>query len=168
MLKANQEQLTLENVWQKVDADTRQQVIALWKQHEIAVSETEMQERILQLVYVIRNEFKQVVGVSTGFKVYVKQFRNYFYSIRLFIAPAFRKPGLTDKLLVMTRDYFESINIDDKENPCIGIITLVENELLKKYRNEAVWPASKMVYLGNSGKGHHIRVYYFKGARILP
>ena len=50
----------------------------------------------------------------------------------------------------------------------IGVITLVENEALKQHRNEAIWPASKMVYIGNSREGHHIRVYYFAGARILP
>ncbi len=167
-LKANQEQLTFENVWQKVDADIQKQVLSIWKLHEINLTEPEALARTAQLVYVIRNEFNQVVGMSTGFKAYIKQLRNHFYAIRLFIMPGFRKPGLTSKLLVMTRDFFEDIHKEDKENQCIGIITLVENEKLKEHRNEAIWPASKMVYLGNSGKGHHIRVYYFKGTRILP
>jgi len=42
----------------------------------------------------------------------------------------------------------------------------VENELVKKNKREAIWPASKMIYAGNSAKGHHIRIYYFKGATL--
>lgn len=83
------------------------------------------------------------------------------------LRPDYRIPGLTSRLLVSTRDFLESIHSRDESNPAIGIITLVENRRLKEHRNEAVWPASGMVYIGNSGDGHHIRVYYFKGARIV-
>jgi hypothetical protein len=84
------------------------------------------------------------------------------------IVPEYRIPGLTSKLLVLTRDFLESIHAMESADTPIGLITLVENEALKQHRNEAIWPASKMVYIGNSKEGHHIRVYYFSGARIVP
>ena len=114
----------------------------------------------------MKNEFEQVIGVSTAFKVYIKQFRNFMYSIRLMVLPEYRSQKLATDLLVRSRDFLESIHQEDLPDPPIGMITLVENELLKKNKREAIWPASKMIYAGNSSKGHHIRVYYFKGATI--
>jgi hypothetical protein len=47
-----------------------------------------------------------------------------------------------------------------------GMLMIIENELIKKQRTKAVWPSSEMVFAGYTAKGHHIRVGYFKGARI--
>jgi hypothetical protein len=161
------QKLVFENRWLKDTADISESVLDLWKQHRGPVGEN-AEQRLHQLVFVIRNEGGEVVGMSTAFKAYVKQLRNYFYACRLMLAPEYRIPGLTSKLLVSTRDFLESIHRDEVANPAIGLITLVENERIKENRNEAIWPASGMVYIGNSKEGHHIRVYYFKGAEIVP
>ncbi|MDQ2656350.1 MAG: hypothetical protein M3Y60_02935 [Bacteroidota bacterium] len=165
-MKAAQDKqnLVFENVWEQGSEDIRRQVLALWNDHGGPIGAAG-EERAKQLVFVVLDDAK-VVGVSTSLKVYVRQLRNYMFAVRLLIAPEYRIPGLTSKLLVTTRDYLESIHSRDAENPAIGIITLVENPRLKAARNEAIWPASRMVYIGNSAEGHHIRVYYFKGARI--
>jgi hypothetical protein len=126
-----------------------------------------MNERVNQLVYIIRNEDKKVIGISTAFKAYIKQLKNYFYVFRCLITPENRIPGMDAKLTVITRDFLESIHDSDTPNVAIGLLALIENKHLKE-RSLAVWPASGMVYIGNSREGKHIRVYYFKGARILP
>ena len=160
--------LVFENLWKKDVNHISGQVLDVWKRHAGPVG-PKATERLGQLVFVVRNDEGDVVGISTAFKAYVKQLRNYFFALRLMLIPEYRIPGLTSRLLVSTRDFLESIHghesIDEK---AIGIITLVENQRLKEGRNEAIWPASRMIYIGNSREGHHIRVYYFKGARINP
>ena len=163
----DRQNLVFENVWERSPDNLREQVQALWQAHG-GPTGTAAEERSKQLVFVVKDANGSVVGVSTGFKVYIRQLRNYFFAIRLMIIPGYRIPGLTSKLLVSTRDFLESIYSRDGTNPAIGIITLVENPRIRENRNEAIWPASGMVYIGNSGEGHHIRVYYFKGARISP
>lgn len=140
----------------------------LWKRNFPAMTEAQTRTRLKQVVLVIRNEADEVVGASTSYKAYISQLKNNLFAFRCFIDPAFRIPGLTSTLLVKTRDFLEQTSeqeVDDKDR-CIGMITLVENERIMKFRNEAIWPASKMVYIGNSPKGYHIRVYYFKKALI--
>ncbi len=159
----DKQNLVFENVWGTGSEDIRRQVLALWKDHGGPTGKAG-EERVKQLVFVVRDG-ATVVGLSTSLKVYVRQLRNYLFAVRLMVAPDFRVPGLEAKLVVITRDFLESIHAGDAENPAIGIIALVENPRLKA-RNEAVWRASRMVYIGNSAEGHHIRVYYFKGARI--
>lgn len=161
------QKLVLENVWKRDVSHIGGQVLEIWRTNAGPVGE-EAIERLRQLVFVVRNDRGNVVGMSTAFKAYVKRLRNHFFALRLMLVPDYRVPGLTSKLLVATRDFLESIHGLEEANKAIGILTLVENDRLKEKRNEAVWPASRMVYIGNSGDGHHIRVYYFKGARILP
>lgn len=157
--------LIFENVWGGDGSALKEPMLSFWKAHRGPVGD-EAAERLKQLVFVVRDESGAIVGASTAFKAYVKQLRNYFFIFRLMIAPECRIPGLTSKLLVLTRDLLESICGEEVPDTPIGLLTLVQNEKLKKYRNEAIWPASKMVYIGNTPDGHHIRVYYFKGARI--
>ncbi len=158
--------VTYENLWRKDLGELKKEVITMWKLHNPGFEEDKTEERASQIVWVAKNEFEQVVGVTTAFKVYVKQFRNFMYSIRVMVLPEYRSQKLATDLLVKSRDFLESIHQEDLPDPPIAMITLVENELLKKNKREAIWPASKMVYAGNSAKGHHIRVYYFKGATI--
>jgi hypothetical protein len=132
------------------------------------MGEEEMQKRLTQVRFVVRTSKGEVVGVSTAYKAFIKQLNNFLYAYRCFIAADHRVPGLTSTLLVRTRDYLEEIHQSDgpEKERCVGVITLVENDRIMQHRREAIWPASKMVYIGNSPKGKHIRVYYFKGARI--
>ena len=162
----DKQNVVFENVWGKDVSGFEAQVRDLWKKHGGPIGGS-ADDRLSQLAFAIRDPDGKVVGLSTAFKVHVKRLRNYFFAIRLLIHPDFRIPGLTSKLLVLTRDFLESISHQD-DPPAIGIITLVENRRIREKRNEAIWPASGMVYIGNSGEGHHIRVYYFKDARILP
>ncbi|MEQ8423531.1 MAG: hypothetical protein RIA63_02405 [Cyclobacteriaceae bacterium] len=160
------EEYSFENLWKRNPSELKKEILTIWKQFNPDLEGEKAEERLNQLVFVIKNEFGQVIGISTAHKAFIKQLRNYLYSIRILIVPSARQPGLASKLIVETRDFLESIHQEDKENKCIGVITLVENEQYAEARKEAIWKASQMVYIGNSGKGFQIRVYYFKDAVI--
>lgn len=157
---------TIENVWQQERPDIVEAVTKMWLS-SFAFSDVDAaRERATQLVYVVRNRDGDIIGASTGFKAYIKMIKNYCYAVRLMLDPAYRIPGLAQKLLVLTRDHFQSIAHEEKENPCVGVITLVENDQIRNGLTQAVWPASKMVYVGKTKRGYPIRLYYFPGARI--
>jgi len=163
----DKQDLVIENVWKKDVSGLHNRILDIWKSNGGPVGKI-AEERLSQLVFVVKTGSGEIVGLSTAFKAYVKQLRNHFFVFRLMIIPQYRLPGLTSRLLVSTRDHLESIHAHEAADQAVGLLTLVQNEELKKFRNEAIWPASKMVYIGNSHEGHHIRVYYFRGARILP
>src|SRR5688500_2211342 len=165
--RENIKDLVFENMWGRDASPIRANILNIWMQHSVPKG-LKAEERLRQLVFVVKNKRGDVVGLSTAFKSYIKQLRNHFFVFRLLLIPEYRVAGLTSKLLVLTRDFLESIHASANPDTPIGLITLVENEELKQHRNEAIWPASRMVYIGNSKEGHHIRVYYFEGARILP
>jgi len=160
----HRQKLIFQNVWKNTDSEIRDQVISIWKNFSKLTPE-KIDERIGQLLYVVKNEDNKVVGISTAFKTYIKQLRNHLYVYRCMITPDSSIPGLDAKLTVMSRDFLESIHRADGSGEAIGVLALIENPKLKE-RALAKWPASGFVYIGNSMEGKHIRVYYFKGARI--
>jgi hypothetical protein len=157
--------ITFENVWKKPDQAIQLQVAAIWK-NLARFEDAKIQERMTQLVYVAKDGEK-VVAVSTAFKAYIAQLRNFFYVFRCLVLPQHSIPGIDAKITVLTRDFLESIHKHDGPDEAIGLLALIENQKLKE-RTQAIWPASGLVYIGNSKEGHHIRVYYFKKAVVKP
>lgn len=167
-MEGTKQQLIFENLWRKEATPFHEEVKLMWKKHFSSLKEDLVQARLNQVVFALRTADGKVVGVSTVHKAYIGQLKNHLYSFRCFIDPDHRIPGLMSTLVVKTRDWLEEIHQSDgdEKDRCIGMISLVENERIMKFRNEAIWRASKMVYIGNSPKGFHIRVYYFKKALI--
>jgi hypothetical protein len=167
-MEGTKPQLIFENLWQQEAMPVHEEVKLLWKKHFPNLAGDQLNKRLTQVVFALRTGEGKVVGVSTAHKAYIRQLKNHLYSFRCFIDPDYRMPGLTSTLSVKTRDWLEEVyqSDGDERARCIGIITLVENARFMKVRNEAIWRASKMVYIGNSPKGFHIRAYYFKKALI--
>jgi hypothetical protein len=137
--------LNIETVWQKTTPALRQEITDFWEANRMLPAGTDARERATQAVQIVRSPEGAIAGLTTADFVQFKQLNNnLFYLFRMAVLPEFRVPGIESKLIVDTR----------------GILEAIAN------RTWAVWPASKMVYIGSDNKGRHIRVYYFKGARI--
>lgn len=157
--------MVFRNIYEQKDETLRQKVITFWTALRAIPPQVDLVVRANELVFVALDN-DQVAGVTTVRRSKIKQLNdNYFYAFRTLIHPEYRIPGLVDKLAVLTRDYLQSLYLSG-ESDCIGLITLVENELMKEHRREAVYPSTGFVFIGKSKAGHHLRVCYFKGAKI--
>ncbi len=149
-------------VWKVAGLKTKEEVYSLWSDVGVLSDPEQARKRGEQLVFVVRSPKGKVIAESTAFKVPVRQLRNWFYGMRLMVTSREAPPGLLPELARRTVEFLESLPRTDEHERCRGVITLVENERLKRSHTKAVWPASGMVYIGNSAKGHHLRVRYFK------
>lgn len=157
--------LSFECLWEKDDDKTRQAVKNLWRQYRALEGEDLIEKRSREIVFVIRNHAGEVGGVSTVRPVRAKLLDNhFFYEFRCFISPPFSAPGLDSLLAARTKALLEEQQGVD--SPFKGMLMIIENEVIRKQRTKAVWPATEMVFAGYTSRGHHIRVGYFKGARI--
>lgn len=161
-------QVFIENVWQKMSPASQEEVVSFWDENKMLKPGFSSEERARQVVLIIRRQQdKKIVGVSTAALVTFKQLNNNkFYLYRSIILPGYRHPGLTSKVIVETRDCLEEYSKQDLSDRCIGLLTFVENPRINQYRREAIWPASKMAFIGVDKEGRQIRVYYFRGATI--
>lgn len=159
--------LKIENVWQRSTPDLQEEIMEFWETNRMLPPGTDARERATQAVQIVRSPQGKIAGLTTAGIVQFKQLNNnVFYLFRMAVLPEFRVPGIESKLIVDTRDILEAYAAKASVNKCIGMLTFVENPGVIANRTWAVWPASKMVYIGSDHKGRHVRVYYFKGATI--
>lgn len=161
--------IVFENVFGVLGKKDCDDIKTMWLKERALEDEKEMDARIRQVVYLVREaETGIVVGVSTSVKKKVSALNNNFlYEFRCFISRAYRVAGLDVKLSKMTFDFLESTSRQDADKP-IGIFAILENETLKKEDvwRRAVWPEIEMYFVGYTNAGNPIRVHYFKGAKI--
>ena len=158
--------LEIKNVWGKVEGDLQREILGFWQQNNLLPTGVDPVERSRQAVLTVRSEGK-IVGLTSADLIQFRQLNdNIFYMFRLAVLPAFRLPGIESKLIVESQTILEEFAKTQSTNKAIGVLVFVESPRLREMRNEAVWPASKMVYIGSDKQGRHIRVCYFKGATI--
>jgi hypothetical protein len=154
------------NVWMKVNPELENEIVEFWTAHRMLPPEVNARERARQVVLTVRHEGK-IVGLTSADVIRYRQLNdNIFFLFRMVVLPEYRIPGIESKLIVATQAILEAFAEKQTVNKCIGILTFVENPKIITKRREAVWPASKMVFIGNDKAGRQIRVYYFKGATI--
>lgn len=157
--------LGFECYWNRESEDEMAQVKAMWRQYHAIDDEEEIEKRIKQVVFVVKDQEGRIGGVSTARPLQIKFLGgHFFYEFRCFIAPPFRAPGLDTFLAVKTKAFLAGL--EGSGTNFKGIVMVIENQEIKKQRTKAVWHDTEMVFAGYTKEGHHIRVGYFKGARI--
>ena len=130
------------------------------------LSEVEAQRRLSELVLIVKDKSGKIAGISTAVKTHVPQIQNYVYVYRCFILPEFRAPALDTQMIVRSKALLAEASLVDTDKRSVGIMVVVQNELLKKHWRQAIWPGADMMYMGETPQGHHLRIAYFKGAKI--
>lgn len=156
---------TFQTVRGAVSPEIASEVVGIWT-NSAGLDFDEAKRRIQELVIIVRNDSQRIVGVSTASKTFLKQIQNYVYAYRCFILPEFRAPALDTQMIVKSKGFLEKVSLEDHYNKCVGIMVVVQNEVLKLHWRQAIWPGANMMYIGNAPNGDHIRISYFKGARI--
>lgn len=164
MVKIKQQDVYFE--WCRDKSDVRPEIIDFWHRMNVDPKAFDFDRRSQHVALVARSPAGDIIAITTAERTLIRRLNNnYFFNYRILVSPEVRYPGLVDKMGVMTIQQLEGLWREGNTD-CIGLITLVENEHLKKYRREMVWASTKFTFIGTSNAGSHIRVRYFKGARI--
>ena len=145
------------------DAVDEDAVIAMWTR-EGALSEARARERVREVALVAVEREEGVVGVVTASLREHPHLRMTLWSYRAFVAPAHREGDIGFLLLHATRDHHCDRFTSGVDTRAAGIIFEVQNEILKRVRNQAVWRTSRFAFVGEDERGAHHRVHYFPGA----
>lgn len=137
-------------------------VVELWVR-EGALSRNRARERVRE-VALVALEREAVVGVATAALRDVPHLRMPLWRYRTFVARAHREGDIAFLLLHATRDHLRERFTSGADTRAAGMIFDVQNETLRRVRNEAVWPTSGFAFIGEDERGAHHRVYYFPGA----
>lgn len=162
----NAKSFSLERVWQSIDASLSKDIVDFWLINGALKNREAAMQRVGQVAYIARASSGEIVAVTSAYLKENTQLNGSFYYLRAFVAEPARRSSVGIELLRKVQTYFESLYKEGMLSPAIGLFLEVENPLIKKSLNEAIWPDTNFVYIGSNTKGDHLRVYYFDGARI--
>jgi hypothetical protein len=140
-----------------------ERIAQLWID-EGALSPERARERVDEVV-LLALDGDEVVAVSTAWLQDNSHLGMKLWNYRTFVARAHREGDIAFLLLHATRNELAARYADGTEVRASGMIMEVQNELLKRHRNQGVWRTSRFAFIGEDERGAHHRVFYFEGAR---
>lgn len=141
------------------DAD---RAVALWLQMGL-LSEADARERVAQVVVTASAPDGALCGLLTSFQAPVDPVRSNMHWVRMAVSPKHRQQSIPS---LMTRGFTEKLQQrhDNGElQNSLGVFAVVQNEKMRKYRNDAVCPVAEMAFIGESPQGYQMRVAYLDG-----
>jgi len=141
-------------------------VIELWLAHKV-LTEIQARKRAEELLFVaVAERGGGVAGVCTTYLRTPPALKMPMWHFRTFVAPRYRQNDVAFHLLHEAIDYHEGRYTGGADTRGRGLYMEIENPVIQRHRNEAVWPSSRMVFVSYNTRGDHCRVRYFPGARI--
>ncbi len=140
------------------DESLRQKVLSFWLNHN-ALDKNKAKERLDEVIGLITDQQGEILGVGTAKEIYLKDFRNYFVFVRLYVAQkgiGWRMVSFFNKLV----DYIFEVHTT-KYPKSVGVFVTAQNAKLNRKWKQAVCPNTGFIYLGNSSGGSQMRVKYF-------
>ena len=150
----------------ETDSVTDQELLDFWQQ-EGALPPELARERIPEVVLVALGEGNEVVAISSAYLARAERLGMDLWHYRNFVSGRHREARLAQQLTIQTTGYLRERFVSGEDVRGAGVYIVVESEILKTAKNEAVWPASRFAFLGED-ETHHFRVQYFPGARVPP
>ncbi len=155
-----------QNVWNNTSLENQESIIEFWKSLNALPRETEPEDRIRQVVFLIKDTTSKIVGICTAYPSPVESLGFSMYYFRCLVHPDHRQNRLATELLLRTRIFLNEVTNPNYPSACKGVIVESENTIINQTRDEVIWPKSGMIYVGKSKRGLPIRIGYFDGARI--
>jgi hypothetical protein len=145
------------------DTVSTDDVIALWISEGVLGPE-EAQRRVSEVQLVAADSSGRPAGVCTAYLQLNDQLRADMWYFRTFVAAAHRQYNLAVTLALGGRDYLVQRYLSGGDTRGLGIIFEVENVGLQRHFPEALWLPTDFLFIGENGRGAHVRVHYFPGA----
>ena len=150
-----------------VDAED---VIAFWIRERAMLpedGEEEARRRVSELHMVALEGGEKVAGVSTVYLERSEQLRMDLWHYRAFVGREHRASNIASRFALDAPALLAERYVSGEDRRGAGVLFEIENEILKTYLNRAVWLPSNFFFIGENGRGDHLRVHYFPGA-VVP
>lgn len=156
----------IENVRESGNQELIQRAIERW-QSDGVISADEARRRARQLLLVATSKDNATVaGMATTYLHTAPRLGLPLWHMRAYVAPEFRQQDIGIRMLFETLDHHRRQFESGADTRGLGLYMEIENPHIKKHRNEAIWPTTRLAFVGVNAKGDHCRVCYFDGARL--
>lgn len=149
------------------DSVGEREVLALWER-EGAVEPQEARRRLDEVLLVATGEGGALAAIASVYLARNERLGMDFWHFRTFVGRPHREAGLAVGLICAAQDLLRDRYESGEDRRGAGVLVEVENPLLMRGVNQAVWPSSRCVFIGEGPRGEHIRVRPFPGVVVPP
>lgn len=161
----NESGLRLINLRESPDDERIEAVRELWRR-EARFEEAVIERRAAQLLFAAVAEDGEVVGVSTSYLTTPDRLRVPVWALRVFVSEARRQLDIGRKLLFASLHWHQWQFVEGVDTRGRGLYLEIENPLINRSRNQALWPETGMLFVGHNRRGDVCRVTWFPGATV--
>lgn len=146
---------------------TEGDVIDLWRADE-ALAPLVARRRVGLVDLVASAAGGGLAGVATIELRRVERMHADLFELQLYVAAEHRTSALGSHLTIASYRRLEECWESGEDRRGLGMWGEAENELVKRYRNQAVYEEIGMYFVGEGDRGEHLRVCWFPGAHAPP
>jgi len=154
------------NLRESPQAGLMEGIERMWRE-QAGLSPQQIEQRAAEvLLAAVDRGSGEPIGVST---VYLHRPGNLgvpLWTYRTFVTAAFRKKSVGMEMMIQAAEWLEDRYADGTDRRGQGVYMEIENPVINRHRNEAIWPRSRMAFVGLNRHGHVCRVRYFSGASL--
>ena len=148
-------------------------VLGFWRREGALPPGDDGRDRLAEVSFVALDTGNRIAGVSTVYLRRNERLRTEVWHLRGFVGAEHRRSALAVLMLSENRKYLEARFVAGEDTRGLGLLMEIENPDLKSGRSEAVWaadwaPGIRYTFIGENGRGDHLRIHWFPGARIPP
>lgn len=145
-------------------------VLAFWEREGALPPGQDGRDRLADVSFVAVDYGEALVAVSTAYLDRSARLRADMWHLRAFVGTEHRRSSLAARLVRENRQWLEQAYVSGEDRRAPGILMEVESPELKSWR-DAVWAVDwsagkRYTFIGENGKGDHLRVHWFPGATI--
>jgi hypothetical protein len=139
-------------------------VLEFWDRE--GAMQMEEARRRLEELFLIATLGEELVAVSTAVLQWSPRLRLNLWNFRSFVAERHRESGVSTTMSIWAHEYAAARYVSGEETRGAGGLLEVENEMLKRYLNQAVWLPYGYTFIDENENGDHVRVGFYPGALV--
>jgi hypothetical protein len=155
----------IRNVWHRRDPDLERDVELFWRSNKALPPGADVGTRLSELTAVAYLD-NRIVGVSTASIRPIDFLRCKLAMFRVLVAPEARIRKVASDLTLFTRNLLETWSRENPDQEVMGMGAVIQSRALVENDRNAIYPDSKLVFIGYTQEGFQMRVYWFAHATV--
>jgi len=157
--------IELRSAWQLNDPAIERDAELFWLANRMLPAGVDAGKRLPELCAVAYRG-DQAIAVSTASIRLIDFLRCKLAMYRVLVSRDARIQDIASRLAVYSRDLLEAWSRDNPDQQVMGMGAVIQSRDLVKNIPEAVWPDTKLAFIGYTQEGYQMRVFWFAHATV--
>lgn len=151
--------------WQQRTPEIDRDAVAFWQRNNMLPPNASIEERLDQVCAAAYDE-GQMIAIATALVRDVDFLRARLAMFRCSVDRNLRQKRVSTALSLYAFDVLERWSLAHPEAQLMGIGAVIQSRALVEHDNHAVWPDTKLTFVGYTNEGYQFRVRWFAHGTI--